>query len=193
MSNKKRYKLNASLINKYLYYKNNPYDNVLEQLKDSLNNIWVDNEYTILGKKFEQEVYNGKHGKLSSLIIPLEKQVWGNRTLNVGNVSIRFAGRLDALDRDKNVIYDIKRVGEFNERKYTDEQTVQHLIYFYLFPEVTDFYYLVTDRDLKTHVVHINNTIYANVEQKLTEVVIDFLNFLNEKGLLELYKTNFTI
>ena len=189
---KPTYKLSTSLINKYLYYKSNPYDNIYQQLKDALNNIWTGNKFTNRGEVYEDEVFKGLHGDLSKLVKDLDKQIWGNKYLELDKTyTLRLAGKVDAIDRVKKRIYDIKRVTTFKEQNFTDKLTVQHLVYFYLFPEVEAFYYLVTDDNLKTHIVHIKRSNYESIEKSLLEVINSFLLFLKEKGLLDMYKENY--
>ena len=186
--------MSASLVNSWLYHKKVNRDDSYESIVNYLNGIFKDNKWTIRGKKFEKEVAEGKHGKLSKLVMPLKKQVWCQRFIETDKFKLRIAGKIDALDEDKNIIYDIKRVDTFSEEKYSDESTVQHLFYFYTNPKVKDFYYLVTegvdDEVGDLHIVYKKRPPEDELEKAVLEKIVGLINFLKEEGLWKLYKKN---
>ena len=193
------FKITVSLINSYLYYKNNKnktekdYDNFVNVLK----NVYTENKWTKRGTLFESEVYKNMHGKLSQLIIPLEKQVWCEAFIDLDERHIRLAGKLDALDRKNRTIYDIKRVDVFDKRKYDENVTVQHLFYFYLNPEVDNFYYLVVSGKDKNitgqHVVHKERPNSQILGESVIGIIKEFYAFLKDMGLLETYEKNWRV
>lgn len=197
MSKKPAFKMSVSLLNKYLYYLSSPYDNNFKQLVEALDDVYEDNYWTLRGKKFEEEVFEGKHGLLSQLVMPLEKQVWAKKIMDMGNFEIVFNGKIDVLDKDNSIIYDIKRVDNFSENKYDDSATCQHRIYQWFFDNKMDFYYLVTDgvgeKINKNHVVYKERVSDEMLERSIKWLVLDFLDFLNKKELLNKYQEKFSV
>ena len=194
MEKKKTYKITASLLNSWLYHMGSQSKSSMKSLVDSLENKFKGNKWTRRGTIFEQEVVEGKHGKLSEIIKPLKKQVWCEKILETKDFKLRIAGKLDALDENKKVIYDIKRVDRYFEGKYDEDKTVQHLFYFYLNPEVKDFYYLIVEGEgneiVKQHLVHKTRPEEKELEAMVLEKIVDFINFLKVNDLWEVYKKN---
>lgn len=192
------YKITASLINSYLYYKNgNKTEEDYNSFLNTLKNIYTENKWTKRGTLFEKEVYKNKHGKLSQLIVPLDKQVWCEKVITFSGMQIRIAGKLDALDKKNKIIYDIKRVDKFNEKKYSDEATVQHLFYFFLNPDITDFYYLVVSGKYNNidgqYIVHKKRLDEPELQKSVFNIIGEFYNFLKDNDLFELYKDNWKL
>lgn len=197
MGIKPAFKLSVSLLNKYLYYLANPYDNNLRSLESALDGVWEDNFWTLRGKEFEEEVFAGKHGELSELVMPLKKQTWAKKTLDMGNFEVIFHGKIDVYDEDRGRVYDIKRVDKFSEEKYDESQTCQHVIYQWLFDNKVDFYYLVTEGvgsvASKHYVVYKNRVTDEVLDRSIRYLVMEFLKFLNEKNLLEKFQSKYSV
>ena len=195
MTNKPTYKISASLLNKYLYYLKNPTQRVLDELIDTLNGVFVGNEYTKRGEDFENEVFEGKHGKLSQLVQNLPRNTWANKVIDFGDFNVLISGKMDAIDKDKRIIYDIKRIGENSINNYNDANTVQHTLYYYINDDFDKFYYLLAvsnsmDNDpekIRVEVKYMERPDQEELENKVISVINDFFNFLKEKGLWKLY------
>ena len=188
---KPTYKISPSLLNSYIYYLNNPEKKNYDSLVNRLNNIFETNIYLERGLKFEDEVFEGKHGKLSELVKDLQQQVWANKTIERDEYNIKISGRLDVYDPDKKRIYDIKRVSRFTPNKYDD--STQHLLYFYTMPEAKEFYYLVAvgpDEKIVNEVALYKRPDDAVLEETVIHVINNFYQFLKQKNLWEVYTEN---
>jgi hypothetical protein len=183
------YKISASLLNSWIYYKENPSKDTFDSFVDGLKGIFTDNKWTIRGKIFESEVAEGKHGKLSKLIAGLSQQKWSNKTITVDGLNIKISGKLDAVDYNKKRIYDIKRVDKFSEDKY--DTSVQHNIYFYLNPDIVEFYYLVAsgidDASIELNIIQKLRPSDNILEAYIYGTIHDFFEFLKEKDLFNTY------
>jgi hypothetical protein len=187
-------KISVSLLNSWLYYLLDTSDITrMEQLKNAICGIFIPNEWTIRGSRFESAVFAGKHDKLSALVMPLKKQVWCNKEIVVDGVSIKLSGKLDAIDKEKSRIYDIKRKNKFDEADFNEDHTLQHIIYFYLNPDIKDFFYLVasgySNDELVFSVVHKERPEEAKLEQLVLTQIHNFFEFMKEHDLYELYLT----
>lgn len=192
MNERPVYKLSATMINSWLYYINNPSEEQFDKLRKTVSGIFEDNEWTIRGKEFEQEVFDGKHGKLSELVKDNLTQKWGKPyyiSMPLEGYSFRISGKADIVDNLKSRIYDIKRVNTYYNNKYSDQSTCQHYIYLKLFPHIKDFYYVVAEgkKDTvdKVHVIRKPRPVEKALEDKLEEYVVGFVSFLKDKGLWE--------
>lgn len=189
MQDNPTYNLSPSIINSSHFYKQFPQAENLEDIIDSIKGIFKPNIYFERGNKYEEEVFSGMHGKVSQLVMPLTKQKWGNAIIKFKDFNIRITGKADVIDTVNKRIYDIKRTTKFNAKNYLD--SVQHLLYFYMFPEMKDFYYLVAaggDTIESEHIVHVPRP--DNLEELVHKEVATFIDFLKEENLWELYKQN---
>lgn len=186
-------KISASSVNSWLYYLQNPTDQSrLAQVVTGVYGIFISNQWTRRGQQFEKQVYEGKHGKLSEVVKNLPSSVWCSRDITVDGIDLKLSGKLDVINKEKKIIYDIKRKNAFNEEDFDDDHTVQHTFYFYLNPGITDFYYLVAagleDDDIEFHVVHKER---PESEEELENKVFDYIHryfeFLKNQDLFDLY------
>lgn len=191
---KVKYKMSPSLLNSWIYYLENPSKATLESFEERLNNIYKQTPWMDRGLKFEEEVFEGKHGTLSTLVSPLQKQRWANKVINFEDFDVLISGKLDVYDKVKKRIYDIKRVNDFSANKY--DTSTQHILYFYLMPEAKEFYYLLgvgpdmdNDPSKLTYPI-IRKTRPDNLDDIVLKYVNDFIAFLNEQGLWEIYTKN---
>lgn len=184
------YRLSATLVNSWLYYLKNKTPQQFEKFKDDLQNKFVPNKWTRRGVKFEQEVNEGKHGMLSKLIMPLEKQTKLRKLIHAAGLDIEIVGKPDAIDSARQRIYDIKRVDVFSADKYDDN--VQHLFYFFLHDQIQEFYYLVVDGEgdkiNKQNVIMFTRPNDVDLQVLVEQYATGFINFLIENDLLETYK-----
>jgi hypothetical protein len=187
---KPTYKVSASLVNAYIYLRDNPSERVFNEFKDRLQNIYPDNNFLQRGLDFEEEVFDGKHGKLSELVKDLDKQVFAGKTLDFNDFMVRISGKLDVIDKTKKRIYDIKRVSKVSNTKY--DTSVQHLFYFYIMPEMEDFYYLVVAGDdvLKEKVLYYKRPAEKDLEELVVSAIEEFFSFLKKENLWETYTQN---
>lgn len=116
-------------------------------------------------------------------------QVRIHKPITVQNMEFEIHGVLDALR--EGVIYDIK----FKNKSFgsldlagTYLNSAQHPFYFYLVPEARKFLYLVSD----------GNDIY--IEQYVpeesrtaTEIISEFVDFLNSAGLMDEYRKHWAV
>lgn len=184
------YKISPSLLNSYIYYLSNPTEENYKSFENTINGIFKTNFFIERGLRFEDEVFEGKHGKLSDLVKDLPKQVWANKVIRRENYDIKISGKLDVLDKENKRIYDIKRVQKFTQDKY--DTSTQHLLYFYLLPEVNEFYYLVAegnDNNLKHQVALYKRPDDKVLEETVLHIIDNFYNFLKQKNLWEAYTT----
>ena len=191
---KPTYKISASLLNSYIYYKSNPSKKNFDGFVKRLNGVFETNYFLERGIKFEEEVFAGLHGELSDLVKDLPKQVWVNKTIELKDYNIKISGQIDVLDEERKRIYDIKRISKFTEDKY--DTSAQHLIYFYLRPDVQNFYYLAAVDSNESEDGYINKVAYykrpedRQIEQKLFGLIKEFYDFLKENNLWQTYTEN---
>jgi hypothetical protein len=185
-------KISASLLNSWIYYKNNPTDKAYESFLTTLKGEFKGNYWTRRGNKFEEEVFQGEHGKLSQLVESLPKQVWSNRNITVDGINIKISGKVDAIDYDKKSIYDIKRMNEYYKGKLDD--SMQHPIYFFLNKDITNFYYLIVvgkgSEDTKLHIEHYKRPEEKELKKIILNTIREFFEFLKSRDIFNVYLEN---
>ena len=101
------------------------------------------------------------------------------RNIMVDGMEILLYGRLDVLKAGK--VIDIKFSGRYDRGKFVD--STQHPVYLHLIPEAQAFTYLISDgNDVWTETYRRDETADVCV------IISDFLAWLAEHGLLEIYK-----
>lgn len=188
------YKISSSLINSWLYYESvkDKEEDAFQKVVDRLRNEYKGNYFTDMGEEFEAQVYAGVQGILSDVVKDLPHQIWGVKWIELGDFRIRVAGCVDAIDAENNIIYDIKRVAKFDENKYED--SVQHLFYFWLFPEVEEVIYLLgvgpfnsnNSSGLEYKVIKYKRP--DNIEELVLNYILLYYEFLVKNNLMEVYK-----
>ena len=154
-------------------------EKAFSEFLDTLHRIPTEpNIYMQRGIDFEEECYKG-NTIISPIIENGAYQIAGKKTLKVSGLNILLYGRLDVLKG--GVIYDIKRVTNYSPQKY--QKSYQHAVYLELFPDAKQFTYLVYDDKEKLH----EETYYKDECVNIEGVIADFLNWLNENDLLEVY------
>lgn len=149
-----------------------------ESFLNALNKIYVDNEYMKLGREFEEECYQGKNC-VSPIIEGGCYQIAGSKRVTVDGIDFVMYGKLDVLKG--GVVYDIKRVQMYKPQKYIG--SYQHGFYLDLFPRAYKFEYLVYDGN-ELH----RETYYRGQYVETTKVISDFIKWLKENNLFEIYK-----
>lgn len=182
--------MSVSPINKWKYFLETRKDGTIEELRDYINGVFVTNPYFERGLKYEEEVYAGKHGKVSELVKDMEKQQWHSRIIEFEDFNIRLAGQSDAIDRENLRLIDIKRVDWFKKTKY--DYSFQHTLYLYLNPDIKDFYYVVVagknNKITGEHIIHKKRPSDEELEKEVMDTITGFIAFLKENDLWELYK-----
>lgn len=155
------------------------------------------------GIDFENEVYKEAAGKARTPhpnwengIVTVARKIKGaqvqvkvQRELVIGKQTLLVYGILDALQA--GVIFDVK----FSNRgfgstelagKYLDSP--QHSAYFYAVPEAHRFEYLVSDGD------DLYTEVYTPaITRPFEEIVTQFLAFLEDTGLMPIYKEKWLV
>jgi hypothetical protein len=134
------------------------------------------NIYMLRGIEFEKECVEGRVPSISPLIKGGAFQVAGSKEIEVAGYSVLMYGKMDVIKA--GVIYDIKRVSQFELNKYFD--SYQHHFYFDLVPEAKRFVYLINDGE-RTYVEEYSRDEKINVEK----VISQFIQWLKERGLFE--------
>lgn len=138
------------------------------------------NEYMLAGIQFEEDCYSGKTC-ISPIIEGGAYQIVGKKNVQVNGMNFLMYGRLDVLKG--GTIYDIKRVFKYSLPKY--KWSSQHGFYLDLFTRANDFKYLCYDGN-KLHIEQYFRDQYIPT----TEVISQFINWLENKNLLDVYKDN---
>lgn len=149
-----------------------------ESFLNALNKIYVDNEYMKLGREFEEECYQGKTC-ISPIIENGCYQIAGVKKVEIDGIDFIMYGKLDVLKG--GVVYDIKRVQKYSLQKYLN--SYQHGFYLDLFPRAYKFEYLVYDGNKLFH-----ETYYRGQYIETTRVISEFIKWLKENELFEIYK-----
>lgn len=136
------------------------------------------NEAMKLGNEFEEETYKG-NTCFSEIVKGGAFQIVGKKHETIAGLDFILYGRLDVLKGGK--IYDIKRVSSWKLGKY--KKSYQHSFYLHLFQECNEFEYLIFDGN-KGHIEHYYREECADIK----DVINDFINFLNNNDLLDIYK-----
>lgn len=195
MNRKPIYKVSATLVNSWLYYLKYPSDEKLEEFKNLIRGIFVENEFILRGRNYEQEVFEGKQGDISKLVEGTLIQKWGKPAyisfVNEG-FSVRVAGKADSVDNITSRIYDIKRTNRYHKNNFSDNSTCQHYFYFKLFPNIKDFYYVVAegkgDSVEHVHIEHKKRPPEEELNKKVLDYIKGVLTFVKEIGMWEEFK-----
>lgn len=191
------YKVSATLVNSWLYFNKYPTEKNLESFKNLVNGIFEDNIYLERGRRYETEVKEGKHGKVSELIAGKIWQPWGTSvyvTFPKEKFSIRISGKADIVSIDNKIIYDLKRVSKWHPNKYDDGNTCQHYFYFKLFPQAENFYYVAAIGETETvEDIKIIQKLRPN-EETLNRIITDYikgvLTFIREIDMWDNFTKN---
>lgn len=137
------------------------------------------NESMLKGIEFEEECYKG-----NTCISPIIKdgcfQIVGMKRVKVNDINFLMYGKLDVLKG--GVVYDIKRVRQYACQKYFS--SYQHGFYLDLFERAYKFQYLAFDDKEKLHI----ENYYRDEYEPTINVISRFMNWLNENGLMNIYK-----
>ena len=186
-----RYLLTQSLLGSWLYiynafegYEDNAYADFCSTLR---REQIMQTEAMLAGIDFENMVnaaVDGAEAKSNSvkaiadIVMGGQKQVALYKEKTINGVDYLLYGKLDYLKA--GIIYDIKYNKSYEVGKYTE--SIQHPFYFELCPEAKQFDYLISDgNDVFTE------TYYRNLTPEIDKTVIEFMQFLSECKLTEIY------
>lgn len=134
------------------------------------------------GIDFENECYTNPNNVVYPVIKGGCFQLVGKKkvSINIDDEEFNFLmyGRLDVLKG--GVIYDIKRVSKYSPPKYS--KSYQHKFYLDLFDKAYKFQYLVYDGNILHY-----ETYYPEQCLSTKEVIKEFIRFLKEKNILNIY------
>lgn len=181
-----KYLLTATLLNSFSWFFKLYSQKKVNEFKNTLRKLpFPKNEYMKAGIKFETDVMNYCHGKYlqddddydwcvkeaGEIVKDGTWQVKGYCNIKVGDIEFLLYGIADVLKGP--YIYDIKFVQKYKYGKY--QNSVQHKIYFILFPAMTEFIYLISDG------YQIYKESYGrNQADSLTSEIADFWSWLNQ-------------
>lgn len=197
-----RYLMTHSLLSSWLYcLKDNPYEDAtnerdtygefLQVLKRAPSipttamQCGIDFEALVTaitkgGGEPEHDWYEAA-AKVADIISGAALQVRANKVLEVNGYTLVLHGRLDALKA--GVVYDIKFTSSRNFFIGNHIDSTQHPTYMELIPEARRFDYLISNgADVWTESYRREET------PSIIPVISNFLNWLEARGLMELYK-----
>ena len=183
-----RHLITASLLNSWLYlYKAN--ENYIAKSYDdfikTLNREPIEETPAIIkGREFEDKAYSGEIDYMLPYVNNAEIQVKAKRNFTVDNNDYLIYGICDLLKG--GVIYDIKRVRQYERSKYN--WSAQHIVYFYLFKGAYEFIYLAVDDNEHLYKEEYYSDQF-NIKDFLSQIIRDFINFLKANNLYEIYLT----
>ena len=195
MSKKREiYKVSASLINSYLNMKTGKYDNSTEQFLDTLKRIPLPESYALKrGNAFEEAVTKFRSEPFYDTVKKCDKQVPIKKDIPMPDeeFDIRLVGYIDFASKDRKIIYDTKRVNNWNDEKY--DFSVQHDFYLWAVPESKQFFYLVGSGPKwvsdEYYEVEYGKSPHEELEKRCLDIIYEFINYLKNNNLLETYKT----
>lgn len=141
---RKKYKVSPSLLTSYLNMKNKVYNNSLEGFINTLKRIPLEpNFFLKRGNDFENRVIKMKSEPFHNIIKDCDTQVFVKKSLDFpeNEFDIDIVGFIDFVTKDREIIYDTKRVNKWDDEKY--DGSTQHDFYLWAIPESKKFYYLV--------------------------------------------------
>ena len=154
-------------------------EKAMQDFLKTLNRIPSEpNEYMLAGIEFEKECYEGKTC-ISPIIQGGCYQIVGKKNVTIDGMNFLMYGRLDVLKG--GTIYDIKRIWKYSLQKY--KWSTQHGFYLDLFSRANKFEYLAYDGN-KLH----REVYYRDECKPTTEVIKEFIQWLKENDLLDVYK-----
>lgn len=195
IEDKPTYKISPSLINGMWRYKNKTkqdkraFDDFVVRLRREFN----ENQWSARGKDFEKRFQQGEYENLNVLLSEGSKtSVYGQKVLEFNKLNLKINGICDVINEKNKVIIDLKRVNKVDIEEYNN--SVQHLIYFYLFDNIDKFYYIFAigsslsneKEELEFKALYYERP--DNLEEILNEKIVEFFIFLEENNLIETYK-----
>lgn len=184
-----KYLITYTLLNSWLYWLNFDGDDDKQAKKDfenTLNKIWIDNEFMQAGRVFEYAIEGIiKNWGIRPLdcdkmdcALEIADIVWdgvwavtGNKTIEISGQEFVLHGKTDVLRGPD--IFDIKFVKRYKCSKYFS--STQHKMYFEVLPHTERFTYLVSDgKEVYQETYNRDET------NSIIPVIADFLSWINQ-------------
>ena len=138
------------------------------------------------GLDFEKDCYNGLVPDISKVIRDGAFQVYVEKQIKVDDLDVKLVGVLDCLK--EGVIYDIKRVNQYDLQKYY--QSYQHQMYFEMVEDADKFVYLVAAGTNNEYVSFYQEEYTRADKIDIAQVISNFFKFLRDNKLWETYIKN---
>jgi hypothetical protein len=189
-TSKHSFKVTATLLNSWNYIyevDDNKTKEAFDSFVKTLQRIKEPpNFFMQRGLDFEKDCYNGLVPDISKVIRDGAFQVYVEKQIKVDDLDVKLVGVLDCLK--EGVIYDIKRVNQYDLQKYY--QSYQHQMYFELIEDADKFVYLVAAGTNNEYVSFYQEE-YTRADQiDITKVISNFFKFLRDNKLWETYIKN---
>jgi hypothetical protein len=189
-TSKHSFKVTATLLNSWNYIYEVDDDKTKEAFDSFVKTLQrikePPNFFMQRGLDFEKDCYNGLVPDISKVIRDGAFQVYVEKQIKVDDLDVKLVGVLDCLK--EGVIYDIKRVNQYDLQKYY--QSYQHQMYFELIEDADKFVYLVAAGTNNEYVSFYQEE-YTRADQiDITKVISNFYKFLRDNKLWETYIKN---
>lgn len=190
---KPSYKVTATLLNSWNYIyevDDDKYKEAYESFLKTLQRIKEPpNFFMLRGLEFEKDCYNGVVADISKVIRNGAFQVYLEKDIKVEDINVRLVGVLDVLK--EGVIYDIKRVNQYDLQKYYG--SYQHHLYFELVEDAYKFVYLVAAGTSDEHLTFYQEEYASHEKMDVVKAISQFYRFLRDNNLWEIYTKNWEI
>lgn len=146
----------------------------------------VNTEAIEKGIQFEKDVMNGLVEDFSNLTANGVWQVKASKEIELENedFNVELVGICDCLNN--GIIYDIKSTSNYEYGKFIPYW--QQECYLYLFEDAKSFSYLIDYKGL-----HFIENYFRETNKNLIEGIYNFINFLRQHNLLDVYINNWRI
>lgn len=189
-TSKHSYKVTATLLNSWNYIYEVDDDKTKEAFDSFVKTLQrikePPNFFMQRGLDFEKDCYNGLVPDISKVIRDGAFQVYVEKQIKVDDLDVKLVGVLDCLK--EGVIYDIKRVNQYDLQKYY--QSYQHQMYFEMVGDADKFVYLVAAGTNNDFVSFYQEEYTRQDKVDITKVISNFFKFLRDNKLWETYIKN---
>jgi hypothetical protein len=189
-TSKHSFKVTATLLNSWNYIYEVDDDKTKEAFDSFVKTLQrikePPNFFMQRGLDFEKDCYNGLVPDISKIIRDGAFQVYVEKQIKVDDLDVKLVGVLDCLK--EGVIYDIKRVNQYDLQKYY--QSNQHQMYFELVGDADKFVYLIAAGTNNEYVSFYQEEYTRADKVDITKVISNFFKFLRDNKLWETYTKN---
>jgi len=189
-TSKHSFKVTATLLNSWNYIYEVDDDKTKEAFDSFVKTLQrikePPNFFMQRGLDFEKDCYNGLVPDISKVIRDGAFQVYVEKQIKVDDLDVKLVGVLDCLK--EGVIYDIKRVNQYDLQKYY--QSYQHQMYFEMVEDADKFVYLVAAGTNNEYVSFYQEEYTRADKIDIAQVISNFFKFLRDNKLWETYIKN---
>lgn len=189
-TSKHSFKVTATLLNSWNYIyevEDDKTQDAFDSFVKTLQRIKEPpNFFMQRGLDFEKDCYNGLVPDISKVIRDGAFQVYVEKQIKVDDLDVKLVGVLDCLK--EGVIYDIKRVNQYDLQKYY--HSYQHQMYFEMVEDADKFVYLVAAGTNNDFVSFYQEEYTREDKIDITKVISNFFKFLRDNKLWETYIKN---